>query len=128
MRVTPIITAAILICALAAGTAQPQTAPKMKMTTEIPPQITTPDKVETRRGTLHFFDGFPDDAMVVKVYDNLDFERGVQVFLTAMPGASAYGLREDLRSQGANNQTVLIIENLMDSKSLFNRRVVLENL
>ena len=62
-----------------------QTAPKMKMTTDIPPDITTPDKVETRLGTLNFFDGFPDDATVQKVYDNLDFQRGVQAFLTAMP-------------------------------------------
>ncbi len=119
MRIKPIITAAILVCSLAAGTARPQPAPQMKMTTPIPPQITTPDKVETRLGTLHFFDGFPDDATVEKVYDNLDFQRGVQVFLTAMPGASEYGMREGLRSQGANNQTVLIMEDLMDSKSLF---------
>jgi hypothetical protein len=91
----------------------------MKMTTPIPPSITTPDSVDTRLGTLKFFDGFPDDATVQKVYDNLDFERGVQAFLTAMPAASVYGLREGLRSQGADNQTVLIMENLMDSKSLF---------
>ena len=100
-------------------TAQAQTAPKMKMTTDIPPQITTPDTVETRLGTLKFFDGFPDDATVEKVYDNLDFSRGVQAFLTAMPGASVYALREGMRSQGADNQTVLIMETLMDSKSLF---------
>jgi hypothetical protein len=43
--------------ALAASTAQAQTAPKMKMTTDVPPQITTPDTVETRLGTLKFFDG-----------------------------------------------------------------------
>ena len=95
-------------------------APKMKMTTDIPADITTPDTVETRLGTLKFFDGFPDDATVQKVYDNLDFERGVQAFLTAMPGASVYGLREGFRSAGAtDNHTVLITENLMDSKSLF---------
>ena len=41
-----------------------QTPPKMKMTTDVPPQITTPDSVETRLGTLRFFDGFPDDATV----------------------------------------------------------------
>jgi hypothetical protein len=94
--------------------------PKMKMTTPIPPQITTPDKIETRLGTLNFFDGVPDDSTVQKVYDNLDFERGVQAFLTAMPGASVYGLREGFRSQGAtDNQTILITEDLMDSKSLF---------
>ena len=48
----------------------------------------TPDAVETRLGTLKFVDGSPDYATVAKVYANLDFERGVQPFLTAMPGAS----------------------------------------
>ena len=56
--------------------------------TDIPPAITIPDSVETRLGTLRFSDGFPDDATVQKVYDNLDFQRGVQAFLTAMPAAS----------------------------------------
>ena len=56
------------------------------MTTDIPPQITTPDSVETRLGTLRFFDGFPDEATVQKVYDNLDFQRGVQAFLAAHAG------------------------------------------
>jgi hypothetical protein len=51
-------------CALTITTAQAQTAPKMKMTTDIPPELITPDSVETRRGTLKFFDGFPDDAAV----------------------------------------------------------------
>jgi len=68
---------------------------KMKMTTDIPQEITTPDSVETRLGTLKFFDGFPDDATVEKVYDHLDFSRGVQAFLTAMPGASAYAMRKN---------------------------------
>jgi hypothetical protein len=48
-------------------------APKMKMTTAIPPEITTPDSVETRIGTLKFFDGMPDAATVEKACDNLDF-------------------------------------------------------
>ncbi|MCX5973277.1 MAG: hypothetical protein NTU59_01105 [Coprothermobacterota bacterium] len=46
---------------------------KPKMATDIPASITTPDSVETRLGTLKFFDGFPDDATVQMVYDNLDF-------------------------------------------------------
>jgi hypothetical protein len=94
--------------------------PKMKMTTDIPEAITTPDSVETRLGTLKFFDGFPDDATTQKVYDNLDFMRGVEAFLNTVPGASAEALRVGWASQGAdNNQTVLIMENLMDSKSLY---------
>jgi hypothetical protein len=35
---------------------------------DIPLAITTPDFVETRLGTLEFFEGFPDDATVQKVY------------------------------------------------------------
>ena len=91
----------------------------MKMTTDIPPEITTPDSVKTRIGTLKFFDGFPDDATTQKAYDNIDFQRGVEPILAAMPGASVYALREGFKSQGADNQTVLIMETLMDSKSLF---------
>src|SRR3984957_3028875 len=92
---------------------------KMKMTTRIPAAITTPDSVETRLGTLKFFDGFPDDDTVAKVYDNLDFQRGVGAFLSGMPGASLVGMRTGFQKLGATNGTILIFENLLDSKSLF---------
>ena len=98
---------------------QAQTAPKMKMTTEIPPQITTPDSVQTRLGTLKFFDGFPDDQTVDKVMDNLDFSRGVQSFLSGLPGSSLVGMRAGLGQLGANNNTVAIFEELLDSKALW---------
>jgi len=94
-------------------------APKMEMTTPIPAQITTPDSVETRLGTLKFFDGFPDEPTVEKVMDNLDFSRGVQAFLNAMPGASLVGMRAGFRKLGATNGIILLFENLLDSKSLF---------
>ena len=73
-----------LACALAISTAQAQTPPKMKMTTEVPAGIAMPDKVETRLGALKFFDGFPDDASVEKLYDNLDFQRAVQAYLLGL--------------------------------------------
>ena len=92
---------------------------KMKMTTDIPAGITTPDRVETRLGTLRFFDGLPDEATVQKVYDNLDYLRGVQAFLTAIPAASLSAMRTGIRTFGPDNQTVLITESLMDSHSLF---------
>ena len=57
--------------------------PKMKMTTSIPQEIIIPAVVETRLGTLKFFDGLPDHATVQKLFDNLDFMRGVEVFLNA---------------------------------------------
>ena len=46
---------AALACVLAAATSHAESAPKMKMTTPIPAEITTPDKVETRLGTLQFY-------------------------------------------------------------------------
>src|SRR5579862_1747392 len=114
------LVAITLAATLASAIAHAQAPPKMKMTTPIPPSIITPDTVDTRIGTLKFFDGFPDDSTVQKVYDNLDFMRGVEAFLNAMPGASVEALHEGFASQGAdNNQTVLIMEDLMDSKSLF---------
>ncbi len=87
--------------------------------TEIPASITIPDRVETRLGTLNFTDGFPDDSTIQKVYDNLDFQRGVQAFLTAMPAASLYAMREGLKSMGVNNNTVVVFEDRMDSRTLF---------
>ncbi len=96
-----------------------QAPPQMVMTTEIPAAITTPDKAETRIGTLEFFDGFPTDETVQKVYDNLDFMRGVQVFLNTIPAASLVAMRAAMRDIGAVHGTITIFEDLLDSKSLF---------
>lgn len=90
-----------------------------KYTTDIPAGIIIPDKVETRLGTLTFTNGFPDDSTVQKVYDNLDFQRSVQAFLTAMPAASLYAMREGSKSIGVNNNSVLVFEDLLDARSLF---------
>ncbi len=52
---------------------------------KIPDTILTPDTVETRIGTLKFFDGSPTKDTIKLVYDNLDFMRGVETFLNGMP-------------------------------------------
>ena len=88
-------------------------------TAEIPPILITPDKVETRIGTLEFKDGAPSVETVQKVYDTLDFTRGLDVFLNSYGGASAYAIRQGLLSIGAEDNTVTIYPELMDSKSLF---------
>jgi hypothetical protein len=108
-----IILAALgLVCAAAPAQAQ-------KYETNIPPAIVAPDSFDTRLGVLKFKHGVPDDATVQKVYDNLDFQRGVQAFLSAMPAASLVAMRNGIRSFGPDNQTVIIFETLMDSRSLF---------
>jgi len=93
---------------------------KYRMTTEIPDFITTPDKVETRLGTLEFFDGFPSQDTVEKCYDNLLFMRGVEVFLNWVPAASLWAGREGFREAGITRNGIIGIDaDLKDSKSLF---------
>ncbi len=114
------ISIAILAAFAATSIAYGQTERSYRMTTEIPAEITTPDTVDSRIGSLEFNDGFPTDETVQKVYDNLAFQRGVQTFLAAMPGGSAEAFRQGLASIGVNdNQSVAIFEDLMDSRSLF---------
>jgi hypothetical protein len=85
----------------------------------MPAGITAPAEVKTRLGTLRTKDGFPDKATLEKVFDNLDFQRGVQSMLVTMPGASLVGMRRGLREFGPDNQTVVMFDELMDSKTLF---------
>jgi hypothetical protein len=94
-------------------------SPKMKMTTPVPPGIASPDKVETRLGTLRFFDGFPDKDSVEKLYDNLDFQRAVQAYLLALPAVSQAANRKGILELGPTNTTVPIFEERMDSRSIF---------
>jgi len=96
------------------------TGGKYEFTTGLPASITTPVRVETRIGALEFFDGFPTKETVKLVYDNLDFMRGVEAFLTAMPAASLHAVREGLRSIGATRSGIIAsTEELMDAHSLF---------
>ncbi len=95
-----------------------QVAAAATMTTEIPASITIPDEMETRLGTLRFDDGRPDKATAALLYDNLDFQNGVQAFLNTNRAASMVAMKRGLISQGADNQTFILFEQLTDSKSL----------
>ena len=89
-----------------------------KMTTAIAPGVAVPDKVETSIGTLNLNDGYPDDATTQKVYDNLDASRALQAYLLAIPIVNQVGMRTTLREFGPDNQTDVIWENLVDSKTV----------
>ena len=95
------------------------TPPKMKMTTDIPQGIATPDTLETRLGTLTSIDGVPDAASAQRIYDNLDFQRAVQAYLHSIQIASMNGMREGILKWGPANYTALLFEDLMDSTTLF---------
>jgi len=87
---------------------------------KIPEQIMTPNKVKTRIGDLNFYDGMPDDATIQKTYDNLDFMRGVEVFLNFIPATSIEGLRRGHLELGiTSSNSVMLLDKLLDSSGLF---------
>jgi hypothetical protein len=76
--------------------------------------------VETRIGSLHFRDGAPDAATVQWAYDQLDFGRGVDAFLTGMSATSVHALCRGFEEAGVKlNQGIGISEDLIDARSLF---------
>ncbi|GGG47214.1 DUF1254 domain-containing protein [Bizionia arctica] len=113
------ILAAVLIGAFVVNVSHAQKSSKMKMTTPIPESITTPAKIESRIGTLEFPQGSPTQDTADKIYDYLDFMHGVEAFLYALPGASVHAAGRGIKSMGGDNQTVLIMEELMNARSLF---------
>ncbi|WP_430333061.1 DUF1254 domain-containing protein [Rhodococcus sp. ACT016] len=69
--------------------------------------ISVPDRVETPIGSFEFFDGVPLPETTRSLYDSLDFVRGVDAFLNAMPGASLVAMRKGFRSVGIDGVHVL---------------------
>jgi hypothetical protein len=96
----------------------PPVAPEYKYSTSMPPGVASPDKVETRFGTLNFFDGFPDKASAEKLFDNLDFQRAVQAYLLALPAVNQAGNRNAILTMGPANATVPIWEQLVDARTV----------
>jgi hypothetical protein len=117
---------AIMLASLPAGAQQTKGAPSLdpaspiqyKMTTPIAPGIATPNKVETSIGTLNLSDGSPAPETIEKIYENLDRSRALQAFLLAIPIVNQASMRASLRQFGPDNQTDVIWENLVDSKTV----------
>jgi hypothetical protein len=85
----------------------------------IPPSVTTPDKVETRIGTLEFKDGMPNKATTEKVFDNLDLVYAYRAFMDNMRGVSIRAFCKGMEGIGVKENEVLVFSELMDAKSLF---------
>jgi hypothetical protein len=107
--------AVVLACAVLAlprlAVAQPAPA--------ISPANSTPDKVESRLGTLEFKDGAPSKATLDKIYDNLDFTHAFRAFVDTFQGVSITAMRRGFLNAGVKDNEVLIYSELMDAKSLF---------
>ena len=84
-----------------------------------PASITTPDKVETRMGTLDFKDGAPSKATLDNVYDDLDFTHAQRAFADTFQAVSVHAIHKGLQNVGVKDNEALIYSDLMDGKSLW---------
>ncbi|MGB5542202.1 MAG: DUF1254 domain-containing protein [Gammaproteobacteria bacterium] len=88
-------------------------------TTPIPTEITTPDRVESRIGTLEYKDGVPTVETAERVRDTLDFTRALNAYNNSFRGASAYAMGKGFQSVGAEDNTFLVFSELLSSEALF---------
>lgn len=117
LKIYTLIAVLVFVSAIAA---QEDTPPKMKMTTDIPEGISTPNVlISENLGTLEFFDGVPYPETVEKVYDYVDLHNAVDAFVKGIQIASMEILKRGILSYGPANQTALLFEELMDSKAFF---------
>lgn len=107
--------AALLGVSMTTLAEQPAT---MKYSTQIPDNVITPDKTDTRLGTLEFTDGFPTEATAEKVWDFMDFSRAVEAMIMTTPTASLQGFRKGIQKWGPDNETMIYWDGRLDSKGL----------
>jgi len=115
MKPIRIRTAVLALLSLLAlpGMAQEQSA------TKIPAEISTPNKYNSRIGALEYKDGVPTLDTVARVRDTLDFTRALNAYNNSFRGASAYAIGKGFQSIGAEDNSIVIFSELMDSRSLF---------
>jgi hypothetical protein len=93
---------------------------KMKMTSEIPDGIQSPNTINSEQlGALSFYDGVPLPETANKVYDYLDLINAVDAYTKGIQLASMEAMKQGILKFGPANETALIFEELMDSKALF---------
>ena len=81
--------------------------------TKIPLSITTPDKVESRIGTLRFKDGYPIGDTAAKIRDELDYLHGVEAFMNSIHGVSLYALRKGFADVGIKDGDFIFTSTLL---------------
>ena len=82
--------------------------------------IALPDRVASPFGELTFFDGAPSAESIPAIYDMLDLNRAIEVYLNTLPGASLVAMRHGFRSVGLDgNATLGVITPRANSGAFF---------
>ena len=83
----------------------------------LPVAFRTPDRVETRIGTLDFTDGMPSLDTLGKVYEHLDLVHAFEAFVNALQGVSIHAMHRGHVEAGVGDNQFLLFSELMDAKS-----------
>lgn len=84
-----------------------------------PASITTPERVDTRIGTLEFPNGVPTDETAQRAYDNIDFTFAFRAFMDNMRGVSIHAIIQGMKDIGVKPNEIMVFSELMDANSLF---------
>ena len=119
MRFRITLSELIVVTILGIVVANAQSARAQQKANDTPTGITTPDKVDTRIGTMEFKDGMPSKDTVAKIYDNLDFTHAFDAFVNTFQGVNMAAIREANATIGVKDNEIIVFSELMDAKSLF---------
>ena len=115
MRTTRLLCATVAVVLIGLGAASAQT---YKMTTPIAPGVATPDKVDSSIGTLNLKDGYPS-AETIRRSTTTSIGRALcRPICWASRSSIRSACAGPLREFGPDNQTNVIWENLVDSKTV----------
>jgi hypothetical protein len=75
--------------------------------------------VDTRIGKLELQNGYPSQATVDTLYDEMDFQRATQAFIWALPAVGFHGLHRAQRDTfGAKDGDVVLYQDLKDKAGM----------
>jgi hypothetical protein len=73
--------------------------PAMAATTDAQAEIPSNGSIDTPIGKLEVVNGYPTDATVTKLYDEMDFQRAVQAYLWGLPYVAMGQWQEEQRTK-----------------------------
>lgn len=76
------------------------------------------ETLQTKLGELSFTSGYPTESTVQRLYDELDFQRGVQAYLWALPMASYGAMADEHLRLGCGTSAVLVAEKSAEQQQL----------
>ncbi|HKP07931.1 MAG TPA: DUF1254 domain-containing protein [Microbacterium sp.] len=82
--------------------------------------VSTPSPLDTALGRFELVDGVPTPESVDRLYASLDLVRGIEAYLSTIPGASLVAMRHGFRSLGlVRSQQIGYTEPRADSNGIF---------